>query len=128
MNPALRSQLVGPNAHLFYARYLFFSACRTLESAKKLSEGVKLARPISLDVSDDKALDAELAKHDLVISLIPYTLHAQVIRSAIRQKKHVVTTSYVSPAMLELNQAAIDAGITVMNEIGVGLFSITCCI
>ncbi|EFQ35895.1 saccharopine dehydrogenase [Colletotrichum graminicola M1.001] len=93
-------------------------ACRTLESAKALSAGVKNANPISLDVTDDKALDDEVAKHDLVISLIPYTFHASVIKSAIRQKKHVVTTSYVSPAMLELDQAAKDAGITVMNEIG----------
>ncbi|KAM3085056.1 saccharopine dehydrogenase (NADP+, L-glutamate-forming), variant 2 [Clarireedia jacksonii] len=93
-------------------------ACRTLESAKKLAEGVKLARPISLDVNDEKALDAEVAKNDLVISLIPYTFHATVIKSAIRQKKHVVTTSYVSPAMLELDQQCKDAGITVMNEIG----------
>ncbi|KAK3365136.1 saccharopine dehydrogenase [Lasiosphaeria ovina] len=93
-------------------------ACRTLESAKALSAGVKNATPISLDVTDDQALDAELAKHDLVISLIPYTFHALVIKSAIRQKKHVVTTSYVSPAMLELDQQCKDAGITVMNEIG----------
>jgi saccharopine dehydrogenase (NADP+, L-glutamate forming) len=94
------------------------TACRTLESAKKLSHGVAHATPISLDVTDDAALDAEVAKHDLVISLIPYTFHATVIKSAIRQKKHVVTTSYVSPAMMELDQAAKDAGITVMNEIG----------
>ncbi|KAI1132655.1 Apo Saccharopine reductase [Nemania abortiva] len=93
-------------------------ACRTLERAKELSKGVKNAYPISLDVSDDKALDAEVAKNDLVISLIPYTFHATVIKSAIRQKKHVVTTSYVSPAMLELDQQCKDAGITVMNEIG----------
>ncbi|KKY14995.1 putative saccharopine dehydrogenase [Phaeomoniella chlamydospora] len=93
-------------------------ACRTLESAKKLSEGVKLAKPISLDVTDDKALDAVVAQHELVISLIPYTFHATVIKSAIRNKKHVVTTSYVSPAMLELDQQAKDAGITVLNEIG----------
>ncbi|PSR78702.1 saccharopine dehydrogenase [Coniella lustricola] len=93
-------------------------ACRTLESAKSLSAGVKNANPISLDVSDEKALDAEIGKHDLVISLIPYTFHATVIKSAIRQKKHVVTTSYVSPAMLELDQQCKDAGITVMNEIG----------
>lgn len=79
---------------------------------------MKLARPIALDVTDEKALDAEVAKHDLVISLIPYTLHATVIKSAIRQKKHVVTTSYVSPAMMELDQQCKDAGITVMNEIG----------
>lgn len=95
-----------------------YSACRTLESAKKLSEGVKNATPISLDVTNEKALDDAVSKHDLVISLIPYTFHATVIKSAIRQKKHVVTTSYVSPAMLELDQAAKDAGITVMNEIG----------
>jgi saccharopine dehydrogenase-like NADP-dependent oxidoreductase len=125
--PASKSQLVGPQSYgRVYGSSLFFSACRTLESAKALSEGVKLARPISLDVMDENALDAEIAKHDLVISLIPYTLHAQVIRSACRQKKHVVTTSYVSPAMLELNQAAIDAGITVMNEIGVGYFPKSC--
>lgn len=94
-------------------------ACRTLESAKALSEGVKNAHPITLDVNDEKALDAEVAKHDLVISLIPYTFHATVIKSAIRQKKNVVTTSYVSPAMMELDQQCKDAGITVMNEIGV---------
>ncbi|KAH6663182.1 saccharopine dehydrogenase [Halenospora varia] len=93
-------------------------ACRTLDSARKLAEGVKLANPISLDVNDEKALDAEVAKHDLVISLIPYTYHPAVIRSAIRQSKHVVTTSYVSPAMLELDQQCKDAGITVLNEIG----------
>ncbi|KAK0614119.1 putative saccharopine reductase [Immersiella caudata] len=93
-------------------------ACRTLASAQKLSEGVKNAHPISLDVTDDKALDAEVAKHDLVISLIPYTFHATIIKSAIRNKKNVVTTSYVSPAMLELDEEAKAAGITVMNEIG----------
>ncbi|KAI1260079.1 Apo Saccharopine reductase [Xylariaceae sp. FL1019] len=93
-------------------------ACRTLDSAKALSAGVRNAVPISLDVTDDAALDAQAAQHDLIISLIPYTFHATVIRSAIRQKKHVVTTSYVSPAMLALDQQCKDAGITVMNEIG----------
>ncbi|CAK7229583.1 saccharopine dehydrogenase (NADP+, L-glutamate-forming) [Sporothrix curviconia] len=93
-------------------------ACRTLESSKSLSAGIKNAVPITLDVTNDAALDAEVAKHDLVISLIPYTFHAAVIKSAIRQKKHVVTTSYVSPAMMELDQQCKDAGITVMNEIG----------
>ncbi|KAH0537838.1 Saccharopine dehydrogenase [NADP(+), L-glutamate-forming] [Glutinoglossum americanum] len=93
-------------------------ACRTLHSAEKLSQGVKNATPISLDVTNSDALDTEVAKVDLVVSLIPYTFHATVIKSAIKNKKNVVTTSYVSPAMLELEQEAKDAGITVMNEIG----------
>lgn len=87
-------------------------------TAQNLSVGVKNAQPTALDVNDAQALDAAVAQHDLVISLIPYTFHAKVIQSAIRQKKHVVTTSYVSPAMLELDAAAKGAGITVMNEIG----------
>ncbi len=97
-----------------------YPACRTLESAKSLSAGIQNAIPIILDVTNEQALDAEVAKHDLVISLIPYTFHANVIKAAIRQKKHVVTTSYVSPAMMELDQQCKDAGITVMNEIGLG--------
>lgn len=70
-------------------------------------------------MSNDEALDAEMEKVDLAISLIPYTFHATVIKSAIRKKKNVVTTSYVSPAMMELDAQCKEAGITVLNEIGV---------
>jgi len=65
-----------------------------------------------------------VAKHDVVISLIPYTHHVKVVNAAIRQKKHVVTTSYVSAAMKELDAKAKEAGITVMNEIGLGRLSV----
>ena len=102
--------------------YFVSIACRTLESAQKLSEGFKNAKAISLDVNDDAALDKAMEGVDLVISLIPYTFHATVIKSAIRTKKDVVTTSYVSPAMLELDEECKKAGITVMNEIGLGKF------
>lgn len=41
-----------------------------------------------------------------------------MIKAAIKGKTDVVTTSYVSPAMRELDEAAKAAGITVLNEIG----------
>lgn len=93
-------------------------ACRTLENAQKLSQGFQNTKAIALDVSDEAALDKALEQVDVAISLIPYTFHALVIKSAIRTKKHVVTTSYVSPAMMELDEECKKAGITVMNEIG----------
>ncbi|OJJ49451.1 hypothetical protein ASPZODRAFT_150337 [Penicilliopsis zonata CBS 506.65] len=93
-------------------------ACRTLESTQKLGAGFQNTKAISLDVNDAAALDKALEQVDLVISLIPYTFHATVIKAAIRTKKHVVTTSYVSPAMMELDEECKKAGITVMNEIG----------
>ena len=106
-----------------------------MESAKSLCKDVKGAKPISLDVEDSEALDAEVGKVDgkpsiirrgksradimpVAISLIPYTYHALVIKSAIRKKVNVVTTSYISPSMQELEKEIEEAGITVMNEIG----------
>lgn len=71
-----------------------------------------------MNVEDEAALDTEVSKVDVAISLIPYTYHALVIKSAIRKKVNVVTTSYTSPAMQELEPQIKEAGITVMNEIG----------
>ncbi|KAJ5280919.1 Saccharopine dehydrogenase [Penicillium angulare] len=93
-------------------------ACRTLDSAQKLAAGFKHTKAISLDVSNDAELDKAMQGVSVVVSLIPYTFHATVIKSAIRTKTNVVTTSYVSPAMEELDAEAKAAGITVMNEIG----------
>ena len=94
------------------------AACRTLASSVRLGQGLARTNSISLDVNDAAALEAAVANHDLVISLIPYTHHAQVIKAAIKGKTHVVTTSYVSPSMRELDEDAKAAGIVVMNEIG----------
>lgn len=91
-------------------------ACRTLSKAQELAGLV--ADAVSLDVTNEAALDAAVAQHDLVISLIPYTFHVNVVKSAIKNKKHVVTTSYINPQLKALEQEILDAGITVMNEIG----------
>ncbi|KAL2756179.1 hypothetical protein ACRALDRAFT_1063812 [Sodiomyces alcalophilus JCM 7366] len=93
-------------------------ACRTLASAQQLAASFPNTKAISLDVNDTSALEAAVAQHDVTISLIPYTHHATVIKAAIKAKKHVVTTSYVNPAMEALHEEAKAAGITVMNEIG----------
>jgi saccharopine dehydrogenase (NADP+, L-glutamate forming) len=93
-------------------------ACRTLASAQKLAAGRPNTSAVSIDVNDTAALEAAVGAHDVVISLIPYTFHAAVVKAAINKKKHVVTTSYVSPALQELDAEAKAAGITVMNEIG----------
>lgn len=91
-------------------------ACRTLEKAKQLAGSV--ANAISLDVNDEKALSDSVAQFDLVISLIPYIYHHLVVKAAIAHKKHVVTTSYINPKLKELEPQIKEAGITVMNEIG----------
>ncbi|TFK60671.1 saccharopine dehydrogenase [Pluteus cervinus] len=93
-------------------------ACRTIASAEALGSDLPNTSAISLDVNNTTELEAKIAEHDLVISLIPYTHHAAVIKAAIKSKTHVVTTSYVSPAMRALDEEAKAAGIVVLNEVG----------
>ncbi|KIM86844.1 hypothetical protein PILCRDRAFT_773443 [Piloderma croceum F 1598] len=93
-------------------------ACRTFASSKALAADLPNATPISLNVTSSANLDAQFASHDLVISLIPYTFHTAVIKSAIKGKTRVFTTSYVFLAMRELDQQAKDVWIVILNEIG----------
>lgn len=70
-------------------------------------------------MSNNADLGAQVAAHNLVISLIPYAHHADVIKAAIKSKTNVVTTSYVSPAMRALEDEVKKASIVVLNEVGV---------
>lgn len=55
---------------------------------------------------------------DLVISLLPATMHAPLAAEAVRQKRHMVTASYVSPDMRALHKQAAAEGVILLNEIG----------
>ncbi|KAL0933585.1 saccharopine dehydrogenase [Colletotrichum truncatum] len=93
-------------------------ACRTLVSAKVLSRNQPRTTPISLDVTSSD-LDRVIADHEVVVSLVPFIYHPTVVRSAIKGKTNVVTASYVSPEIRALENFAVEAGITIVNEVGV---------
>jgi len=56
---------------------------------------------------------------DVVVSLVPFVFHVKIIKAAIALGKIVVTTSYASPAIRALENDARDAGIVMINEVGV---------
>ena len=89
-----------------------------MSSAQSLAADLPRTTGISLDVNNTSALEKAISEHDLVISLIPYTYHVAVIKAAIKSKTNVVTTSYISPGIRELEAEIKAAGIIVMNEIG----------
>jgi len=62
---------------------------------------------------------AELQNVDLVISMLPAHLHLEVVKDCIKLKINTITPSYVSDGMKELDAAAKEAGIILMNEMGV---------
>jgi spermidine synthase / saccharopine dehydrogenase (NADP+, L-glutamate-forming) len=103
---------------LRYPEYELTVASAHLENAQRMSVALPRTIAVSIDVNDNAALGEIISKHDVVISLIPYTYHAAVIKAACQYKTDVVTTSYVSDAIRELAPEIKKAGITVMNEIG----------
>jgi saccharopine dehydrogenase (NADP+, L-glutamate forming) len=90
-----------------------------LQVAQKLASGFPRTQAITLDVTSEADLDEHIAAQDVVISLIPYIYHASVIKSAIKSGTNVVTTSYISDAIRELDDSVKEVGITVLNEVRV---------
>ena len=62
--------------------------------------------------------NARIAQADLVISMLPAFMHVDVAKVAIEAGVNVITPSYVSPEMKALDGAARDAGVLVLNELG----------
>ncbi len=94
-------------------------ASRTVSKAARLVRGHPNGRALELDVRDEKELAGLIRECDLAVSLFPPQFHPVVARHCIAGRKNMVTTSYVSPAMHELDRPAKDAGVTVLYEIGV---------
>ncbi|KAJ0029303.1 hypothetical protein NQD34_004300 [Periophthalmus magnuspinnatus] len=90
-----------------------------LRQAEELAAKYPNTIPVVLDAgSQEGHLDSLIKDHDLVISLLPYTLHPMVAKHCIQRKKNMVTASYLSPDMKELESSALEAGITIVNEMG----------
>ncbi len=93
-------------------------ASRTVSKADALIEGHPRGESRAWTIDDLDSLDDMIKASDLVISLLPATMHVEVAKIALRHKTHMVTTSYVSEEMASLDASARDAGILILNEIG----------
>ena len=94
-------------------------ASRTVSKADALVGGHPSGRTVALLTEDLGKLEALVRDHDLAISLLPAPQHPLVAELCVRHKKHMVTTSYISPKMKTFDGPARDAGVTLLNEIGV---------
>jgi saccharopine dehydrogenase (NADP+, L-glutamate forming) len=87
---------------------------RTVEKAQE-AVGDLTANLAPFDID---ALDAELTAGDVVVSMLPGEWHVPLAERAIASKAHFVSSSYIAPEMRALDQAARDAGVALVNEVG----------
>ena len=88
------------------------------ELAKKKTGNHKNSRAIAFDVFNADQRKQEIQQANVVISMLPAHMHIEVAKDCIVHKKHMVTASYISPEMHELDAAAKANNLVLMNEIG----------
>jgi len=93
-------------------------ASRTLSKIDKIIDGHPDGKALPLNVKDDTILEKLISKADLTVSLLPYIYHVKVAKFCIKHKKHLVTTSYVSDEMQQLDDQAKEVGVIILNESG----------
>ncbi len=90
----------------------------TLKEAQQLADKFDCVQPIQLDVANKQALLDSVGDYDVVVSLVPAPFHLLIAKVCILLKTHMVTASYQTPEMQALNVDAQQAGICILNEIG----------
>ena len=72
-----------------------------------------------LNVSDQMdQVQAEIKDADVVLSLLPATMHVPIARCCIEHGKPLVTASYVSEEMKSLHEDAVQANVPILCEMG----------
>ncbi|MBT8394523.1 MAG: saccharopine dehydrogenase NADP-binding domain-containing protein [Bacteroidia bacterium] len=90
-----------------------------LKSAKKLIGKHKHATAINLDVFNDDSRKDAIKNSDIVVSMLPARFHTEVAKDCVLHGKNMVTASYISPEMQELDEEVKAKGLVFMNEVGV---------
>lgn len=72
----------------------------------------------SIHVFTIDALTADIAAHDVVVSMLPADMHVPLAEICLAKGAHFVSSSYIAPEMRALDDAARDKGLYFVNEVG----------
>lgn len=88
----------------------------TLAEAK--INGHKQAKAVPFDVFDAESLSQLVSEHDLIISMLPASLHIHVAKKCAELQKHFLTASYMTEEIKALHQQFESAGKLMIMEMG----------
>jgi len=99
-------------------RYKVTVADMIVSRAEDLVKGLSSANAVHWSSEQEALTDSLVSKNDIVVALIPSTVHIPVARSCLRQGKNMVTAAFETPSIRELDGEARQKGILIFNEIG----------
>ncbi len=88
------------------------------ELAAEKTGGAERAKAIRFDINDGELRKREISAADVVISYLPYNLHSLAARECLNCSTHLITASYLSASMMELDREARRKGLVFLNEMG----------
>ena len=88
------------------------------EKVRNMLEGHPNGKCCSVDVNDINGLKPLISESDLVVSLVPYNFNPAIAELCIAAGIDMVTASYLSDSMKQLDSKAMEAGVLILNEIG----------
>ncbi|MCP4147765.1 MAG: saccharopine dehydrogenase [bacterium] len=98
--------------------YRVIMADMFIEKAEKIISGRELGEALHLQVENTKELDNLVAGVDIIICMLPKSLHNHVAGSCIRNGKHMLTTSYETPEVKALAKTIEEKGLLFLYEMG----------
>ncbi len=88
------------------------------QNAQNIVGSHRNGKAIQLDVFNKSQRQDAIKNATIVISMLPARFHIEVARDCVTYEKSMVTASYISKEMQELDQAVKAKGLVFMNEIG----------
>lgn len=90
----------------------------SLEAIEDKINGSKFAQAAQFDITNTTERQRLVKYADLVVSLMPPHLHILLAKDCLQFKKNLITSSYISAEIKELDSAVKDAGLMFMCEMG----------
>jgi saccharopine dehydrogenase-like NADP-dependent oxidoreductase len=88
------------------------------DRADEMINGNPLGSSTDWSMDDPAMLETLVSEYDITVSLLPYKYHTDVAKVCLRHGKSLVTTSYIQPEMLVLDESVKKAGLIFLNEVG----------
>lgn len=71
-----------------------------------------------IDITQKDTISSLIQEADVVISLLPATMHVDIAHLCIQHSTHLITASYISPEMRALHDSALSSSTLLLNELG----------
>ena len=98
--------------------YQVTMAARTVSKAEKIIANRPLGNAVNWASDQEELLDRLVGENDIVVNMIPKAHHVMVVRSCLKHKKDMVSTSYEIPPVKAFDTEAKDKQVLILNELG----------